>query len=186
VLWLPTLRKTSFKQRNLVYWNSFNAFSLFLWGKQNHHFHETNFIFYETDCKKPVASFCAALLCNMEAIHHYKCVSNKCGPDGGKKLSSFCTRQSSCIYLISTWRRSAVTVSAVIRDTGHILYQRIIFTTHMSNDFTVIQIRPVANFRPRLGLKFHSNSQMVKAVYVQKFHRISPKSVTKKKRKVEV
>jgi len=30
-----------------------------------------NFIFFnETDCKKLVASFFAALLCNMEAIHH--------------------------------------------------------------------------------------------------------------------
>ena len=72
VLWLSTIRKTNFKHRNLFYWNSFNAFSLFLWGNQNHHFHATviSFFLNETDCKKPVASFFAALLCNMEAIHH--------------------------------------------------------------------------------------------------------------------
>jgi hypothetical protein len=40
-----------------------------LMGNQKHHFHATviSHFLNETDCNKPVASVCVALLCNMEA-----------------------------------------------------------------------------------------------------------------------
>ena len=37
-LWLPALIKTSLKQRTVVYWNSLNACSLFLWGESKPQF----------------------------------------------------------------------------------------------------------------------------------------------------